>query len=99
MKAVAIIDTSIFCELLDIPNMNSSREKVFREFEKLIGEDTSFLLPMAAIYETGNHIAQLPDGRNRRRFARAFVEQVQKAIRGDAPWRIVQIPKLEEIGI
>ena len=99
MKAVAIVDTSIFCELLNIPNMNSSREKVIRKFKNLIDEDTSFLLPMAAVYETGNHIAQLPDGGNRRRFAEVFVEQVQQAIRGEAPWIILQVPTLEEIGM
>lgn len=99
MKAVAIVDTSIFCNILNIPNMNSSRSKVVDDFEKLVKEDTSFLLPMAAVYETGNHIAQLPNGGNRRRFAEVFVEQVQQAINGDAPWIILQVPTLEEIGM
>lgn len=99
MKAVAIVDTSIFCNILNIPNMNSSRNEVMDEFEKLIKDDTSFLLPMAAVYETGNHIAQLSDGGNRRRFAEVFVKQVEKAINGDAPWQIIRVPTLEEIGI
>ncbi|WP_204105598.1 MULTISPECIES: hypothetical protein [Spirulina sp. CCY15215] len=59
MKKVAIVDTSIFCNFLDIPNMNSSREEVFKEFTRLVKNDTSFLLPMATVYETGNHISQL----------------------------------------
>lgn len=99
MKAVAIVDTSIFCNILNIPNMNSSRSKVVDDFKKLVEEDTSFLLPMAAVYETGNHIAQLPNGGNRRRFAEVFVQQVQQAIHGDAPWIILQVPTLEEIGM
>lgn len=99
MKAVAIVDTSIFCNLLNIPNMNSSRKEVVEEFKRLINDETSFLLPMATVYETGNHIAQLSDGRNRRRFAEDFVEEVQKAINGDAPWQIMQVPTLKEIGI
>lgn len=99
MKAVAIVDTSIFCNILNIPNMNSSRREVVNDFKKFIEDDTSFLLPMAAVYETGNHIAQLPDGGNRRRFAKVFVEQVQQAINGDAPWIILQVPTLEEIGM
>ncbi len=61
MKAVAIVDTSIFCEFLNIPNMNNSREEVLNKFEMLLNDETSFLLPMAAVYETGNHIAQLSD--------------------------------------
>ena len=36
---------------------------------------------MAVIYETGNHIAQLSDGRNRRRFAEVFIKEVTKAIK------------------
>lgn len=99
MKAVAIVDTSIFCNFLNIPNMNSSRREVINEFKRLVKEDTSFLLPMAAVYETGNHIAQLSDGGNRRRFAEAFVGEVRKAINGDAPWIILQVPTLEEIGM
>ena len=99
MKAVAIVDTSIFCEILNIPHMNGSRDLVIQQFEEFIQQDTSFLLPMASIYETGNHIAQLRDGGNRRRYAQAFVEQVQKAIDGDAPWTIMQVPTLEEVKI
>ena len=99
MKAIAIVDTSIFCEILNIPHMNSSREQVIKKFAELIEQDTSFLLPMASIYETGNHIAQLSDGGNRRRYAEAFVEEVQKAINGDSPWTIMQVPMLKEVRI
>lgn len=99
MKAVAIVDTSIFCNFLNIPHTNSSRRKVVDKFKRLVKDDTSFLLPMAAVYETGNHIAQLSDGGNRRRFAEAFVREVQKVINGDAPWIILQVPNLEEIGM
>nr|WP_242032740.1 hypothetical protein [Oscillatoria sp. FACHB-1406] len=53
---------------------------------------------MAAIYETGNHIAQLSNGYDRRRCAEFFVEQVQMAIAGDAPWQVMQVPTVEEIG-
>lgn len=96
--AVAIVDTSIFCEFLNLPNMNNSREDVLNQFEKLVDNETSFLLPLATIYETGNHIAQLSGGRNRRRFAQRFIEQVSKAFNGDAPWQVIRVPQLEEIG-
>ncbi len=99
MKAVAIVDTSIFCNILNIPNMNSSRKEVVEEFKRLINDETSFLLPMAVVYETGNHIAQLSDGGNRRRFAQAFVKRVEKAINGESPWQVIRVPTLEEIGI
>jgi len=99
MSAVAIVDTSIFCNFLDIPNMNDLADEVLDEFEELVRQGTLFLLPMATVYETGNHIAQLSDGGNRRRFAEDFVEEVRKAINGDAPWQVIRVPTLEEIGI
>lgn len=97
MRAVAIVDTSIFCNVLNIPHMSSDRTQVVEKLKELIEEDTNLLLPMAAVYETGNHIAQLSDGRNRRRFAESFVEQVKKAIEGEAPWKVMQLPKMEEV--
>lgn len=68
------------------------------QLAKFIQKDTSFLLPMAVIYETGNHIAQLSDGGNRRRFAQLFTEEVRKAINGEAPWQVMQLPNMEEVG-
>ncbi|MBE9117637.1 hypothetical protein IQ249_17195 [Lusitaniella coriacea LEGE 07157] len=98
MRAVAIVDTSIFCNVLNIPHMNGERKKVMKELEEFLENGTSLLLPMAAVYETGNHIAQLSNGNNRRRFAEVFVEQVKNAIAGDAPWQVMQIPTTEEVG-
>jgi hypothetical protein len=54
---------------------------------------------MATIYETGNHIAHISDGNLRRRYAEAFVQEVDKAISGETPWRVMQIPDREEIRI
>lgn len=98
MKAVAIVDTSIFCNVLNIPHMNTERPQVMQKLKELIEGDTNLLLPMAAIYETGNHIAQLSDGGNRRRFAEAFIGQVKKAIEGGPPWQAMQLPDMEEVG-
>ena len=98
MSAVAIVDTSIFCNVLDIPHMNSDRLQVMKRLGALIQENTNLLLPMAAVYETGNHIAQLSDGGNRRRFAELFVKEVKKAIIGEAPWQVMQLPNIEEVG-
>lgn len=61
------------------------------ELEMMIDDAvTNLLLPFATIIESGNHIAQLADGRHRRRFAQAFKEQVNKAIKGTAPWTPTQ---------
>ncbi|MBF0373520.1 MAG: hypothetical protein HQL39_08885 [Alphaproteobacteria bacterium] len=57
----------------------------------------NLLLPMAAIIEAGNHIAQLADGGQRRRYAALFAEAVRAALKGDAPWRAMQVPGTEAI--
>jgi hypothetical protein len=98
MPAVAIVDTSIFCNILDIPHMNSAKKKVMEELKEFLEHGTTLLLPMAAVYETGNPIAQLSDGNNRRHYAEVFVNQVTKAIAGEAPWTVMQVPTTEEIG-
>jgi hypothetical protein len=98
MHAVAIVDTSIFCNVLNIPHMNGEKEKVMKELEGFLENGTTLLLPMAAVYETGNHIAHLSDGKKRRSFAKVFVEQVRKAMTGEAPWQVMQVPTIEEVG-
>ncbi|MEL7068051.1 MAG: hypothetical protein AAFV85_21945 [Cyanobacteria bacterium J06634_6] len=62
MSAVAIVDTTILCNVLDIPTRNSDRAEVMQTLKHFLEEDTTLLLPMAAVYETGNHIAQLSNG-------------------------------------
>lgn len=98
MSAVAIVDTSIFCNVLDIPHMNSERDNVMAELKKFLENGTTLLLPMATVYEAGNHIAQLSDGRQRRKVAQRFVKEVKMAIAGDAPWQAMQAPTTEEVG-
>ena len=51
----------------------------------MIKARTTLLLPMAAVLETGNHIAQLPNGNVRRSTAKKFCEEVSKAIDGTSP--------------
>ena len=92
MSSIAIVDTSIVVNVLDLPNMNQERETVLARFETEIKAETNLLLPMAAIVETGNHIAHITDGRVRRERAERFVEQVRAALNGSAPWTPLPFP-------
>jgi hypothetical protein len=92
MSAVAIVDTWILTNVLDIPQRNQDREAVLARFEREIQAKTNLLLPMAAIVETGNHIAHIPDGRVRRQRAELFVAQVRQALEGTAPWTPLPFP-------
>lgn len=97
MPEIVIVDTSIFLNALDVPAFNQHRKQVLDELERRINDGAVLLLPIAAIVETGNHIAQLSSGRDRRRFAVKFCEQVEAAIVGDAPWQAMRAPDVEAI--
>jgi len=98
MPSVVLVDTNIFLNALNVPAFNQAHQQVLADLEQyLADESTTLLLPMAVIFEGGNHVAQLADGNQRRRFARIFADQVRKALDGDAPWRPTQIPDMTEI--
>jgi len=84
--SIALIDTSVFCNVISVPGLNQNRDDVLEELENLLDQQTTLLLPMAAVLETGNHVAQCPGGRPRRKAAERFCEKVMEAIDGAAPW-------------
>ena len=87
MKSIALIDTSIFCEVLDVPSKASDAGKIRKELERKVAADEVLLLPMTAVIETGNHIGQCSsDGGLRRKVAMRFVGAVLKAMKGKAPF-------------
>lgn len=86
MSSICILDTSVFCNILNVPNKAQRYAETKQQLAHYIKRRYTLLLPLATIYETGNHIAQNGDGRVRRARAQTFVEQVQAAFAGDAPW-------------
>ena len=97
MSSICLIDTSIFLEFLNIPNYNQNRGIIMQDFRVYIESGSTFLLPMATILETGNHIAQNGDGRLRRQSAENFVKEVKSAFAGEAPWSPTEFPQTTEI--
>lgn len=92
MKKILIFDTSILCEWLEVPNKYTknikgsewNQEKIdakIKEEEKL---GTKFLLPVAVIIETGNHIAQANE--KRYEIAKKLTELMVKASQAESPW-------------
>lgn len=84
---VSIIDTSVLCNIINIPHMNSHYKEVMEELKNL-HEDTQqlLILPLATIIETGNHIAHIADGNVRRNRAQFMTELIQKTVNDEAPW-------------
>lgn len=94
---VVIIDTSVLLNVLNVPDRNQDRDEILEQFKALGDANTYFLLPLAAVFETGNHIAKLLDGRKRRQYAQKLRDRVTEAIAGDAPWKPVQFPDSGEV--
>ncbi|MFI6713355.1 hypothetical protein ACIBF7_43480 [Nonomuraea sp. NPDC050478] len=84
-RRVEFVDTSILCNLLDIPGKNQDREMVSGQLADKRSR-CRLILPVTAVIETGNHIAQLADGRLRRQYADKLSQLLRLVIEGKAPW-------------
>jgi len=97
MSAVCLIDTSVFLNLLNVPGCNQDAAGVGADFVEYVGNDCTFILPMATILETGNHIAQNGNGTLRRQTAQRFCAEIRGAFTGEAPYRPSEFPNTQEI--
>lgn len=97
MSSVCLIDTSVFTNILNVHGRNQDKVKVISTYKEYIDLGCTFILPMATIIETGNHIAQNGDGRLRRDTAQRFVTAIKAAFDGTAPWRSSDFPHINEV--
>ncbi|HON36899.1 MAG TPA: hypothetical protein PLY52_11410 [Methanothrix sp.] len=97
MSAICLIDTTIFVEILDVPMKATQHEQVLSELEAKIQNGETLFLPMAAILEAGNHVAQNGDGGQRRECANKFVIQVQQALNEQSPFKPISFLKPENL--
>ena len=97
MRAICLIDTTIFLEILKVPRKSNKHKEVLIILENKIKDDELLFLPMATIIETGNHIAQNGDGRQRFECASKFVSQVKKAMEGKSPFQPIKFLSQEQL--
>ena len=71
---VVIVDTTVLLNLLNVPGFNEATEVVDQEFRQFSREDGILMLPLATVFETGNHIADV----GRHDLARLFCDQVKR---------------------
>lgn len=95
MSEIVLLDTSVYLNVLDVPGFNQDRTAILEAFAKRVHQGDYFLLPMATIWETGNHVADLADGEQRYRFAAKLAEDVRGALARDAPYRPTYFPDRE----
>lgn len=87
---VAFIDTSVLCNLLRLPGKSQNETEVREDYRRRGEQGDTFVLPMAAVIETGNHIEQLPDGDARRRCANGLTDLLRLVSKGTEPWVLVE---------
>jgi hypothetical protein len=86
MREVRFVDTSVLCDLLDVPGKNQQRDTVQAELRELVAANVQLVLPVAAVIETGNHIVHVAEGSARRACAERFVRLLRATAEGVLPW-------------
>lgn len=92
MRKVLILDTSILCVWLNVPGMEHcgpdhdkwDQKRVATKINKENSDRTTFVLPLAAIIETGNHIAHA--GHSRRERGEGLADLMRQSANQQSPW-------------
>lgn len=87
-----IIDTSILCVWLKVPNFETcgpdnnrwDYDRVNAKINEELGRGTYFVLPLASIIETGNHITHIRGDRHC--YAAALVDIINSTVNKESPW-------------
>ena len=85
---VTMVDTSVLCELLQVPGKSDPARgaNVRAEVDRRWQSGERFVIPVTAVIETGNHIAQT----HRHDVAGRFVRLLRMAISEESHWRVLQ---------
>lgn len=87
MRQVRFVDTSVLCNALAVPGKCQDRAAVAAELRSVtVSGDVQLVVPVAAVIETGNHIAQVQDGTLRRSCATRFEQVLRDIVAGTLPW-------------
>lgn len=91
MPQIEFIDTSVLCNIVPIPKFDQDREAIVAEMAEKMERGVEFILPITAVIETGNHIAQVADGTARRTAAQNLESLLRMVIESKAPWTLHEI--------
>ena len=91
MREILVIDTSILCVWIDVPGKETcgssddiwDKARVTTLLKKEEKKGTRFVLPLAVIIETGNHISQSHNAWN---CANSLCDIINKSIDSASPW-------------
>lgn len=94
---ICIVDTSVLVELLNLPGLASRHDGMVARFAQRQAAREQFLLPIAALIETGNHVAHIPDGTTRRKSADDFVRFAAASLQGESPFTPTPLPLIPDV--
>jgi len=83
---IYFIDSSVLLEILDVPGKASEHPRYLAEFARRAEAKDRFILPVATLVETGNHIAQAAS--NRHESATRLERLIRSALDGKVPWAV-----------
>lgn len=93
VNKIVVIDTSILCALLEVPGKETcgpdddrwDKARVDEAVENLKKEHATFIIPLAVIIETGNHIAQ-SKGAKKKSAIDGFADIIHMTLDEQSPW-------------
>lgn len=91
MPQVEFVDTSVLVQLLDVPHMNDRRDELLNEQARKRDSSVQMILPITSVIETGNHIAHVADGVQRRSCAERFTAVLRLVADRKAPWVLHEV--------
>lgn len=97
MSSIVIVDTSVLLNIMCVPGRNQHQGTVLHRLGELVEAGDHLFIPMAAIVEVGNHIAQVKNGAHRRAAAERFVKEVRSALLDEAPWKPINFPSNQHV--
>ena len=91
-RKVLILDTSVLCCWLKVPGKDTAgplddhwtHERIDQLIEQEKLQQSTFVLPIASLIETGNHIAQ--SDKRRHECATALAEHLTATVDAQSPW-------------
>ena len=88
---VTLVDTSVLCELLQVPGKSEPERKaeMLEEVDVRSSLGERLVLPFTAVVETGNHIVQ--SGGDRHAVAQRLAKFLQLALLADSPFFVPEL--------
>lgn len=86
MKTIAIVDTSVLCEIIAIPGKSTSSGAYKTQLEHKLRNGEGIALPLTTILETGNHVGHIVDGAARRDRAEKLARLVDDVLARTVPF-------------